>query len=128
MELAEELRVEHAEFAVEDQRARRQSRDRRRDVREARGVLTTAPADEADAAAVLERDDSPTVVLLLVDPARPVKRLRAAGVDELDVEGNDGTAPKHRRAVYRTARPRPARLAGGSVLEIRPLESLASHC
>ena len=90
MELAHQLCVEDAHFAVEDERARRQPRDSGGDVGKARGVVTTAPTNKAHTTTVLERERCATVVLLLVHPARPVERLRAAWVDQVD-----GGSSKH---------------------------------
>jgi hypothetical protein len=42
---------------------------------EAARVVAAAPADEADACAVLVREDAPAIDLLLVDPAVAVERL-----------------------------------------------------
>jgi hypothetical protein len=69
------LLVIDRDLAVEYQGVRRQFRDRRRDVVEAARVVAAAPADEADACAVLVREDAPAIDLLLVDPAVAVERL-----------------------------------------------------
>src|SRR5687767_7082064 len=84
VELAHEILVEDADLAVEDERAGRESRDRGGDVGKARRVVAAAAADQPDVAAVLDRGDAPTVVLLFVDPAVTVEWFRAARMDQLD--------------------------------------------
>ena len=59
--MTDQLRVEDADLAVEDQRARRQARYRLGDIREPRGVIMTAPTDQADVATVLDDGDAPAV-------------------------------------------------------------------
>ena len=73
--MADELRVEGADFAVEYQHASRQLGHCAGDVREASGVVAAVSADETYAVAVLVREHPPAVVLLLEDPAVTVKRL-----------------------------------------------------
>ena len=55
---------------------------------------------EADAAAVLEHQHLPAVVLLLVDAAVTVERLRAPGMDQVDRQRDDELA--NTAAEYRT--------------------------
>ena len=75
IEARAELLVEDRRLAVEDERARRQLGDGRRDVTEAASVIDAGAADETNRVAILVRDDSPAIDLLLIDLARAVERL-----------------------------------------------------
>jgi len=67
--------VVNRDLAVQDQGAGRELRGRRRDLVKASSVVAAVPADQADAGAVLVREDSPSVDLLFVDLPVAVKRL-----------------------------------------------------
>jgi hypothetical protein len=64
------------------------------DFREPSGAIASCTAHQANTRAVLERDDAPAVVFLLVQPAVAVEGLGALGVDQVD--GLRGGCAGHR--------------------------------
>src|SRR5439155_15853168 len=76
LEARDKLLVEGHDFAVQQQRARGQSLNRGGDVGEAAGAVLGVSREEGYLPAFFVREDPITVVLLLIDPAGMVKRLR----------------------------------------------------
>ena len=74
-DLAACIRVARDRLAVDDARAHRQHRNRRRDLSEASGKVDAFSGKEPHSRAVADRDDAKSVVLDLVNPTRPGWRL-----------------------------------------------------
>jgi len=93
MKLRDELFVKDANLAIEDQCRCFQRGDRSGELSKPLSVVDGVTTDEANHATILVSDHSPAVVLLFVNPARPVKRL---GLDRRHRGHNRRRLRRHR--------------------------------
>ena len=70
-EYGQAVRVARDRLAVDDARAHRQHRNRRGDLSEASGKVDAFSGKEPHSRAIADRDDAESVMLDLVNPARP---------------------------------------------------------